>query len=407
MLIIFLYLPAVICLFSAASIWNRRDLTLSERLYGWTMLLAGAYLTFGAIACSPYSESEAVAWANIGLGFVVPPLQLAVIFISWSLHTLRQRYDKPILLLNLLPAMTGFLMLFAYGLIGFDSAVEYLDHNSTIPAGLSAGDIRLYRLFRTITCDVYRIIVVICISVSVCYQIYVLLKSDFGPKVLVRFLFARGPMRPLQLFILLYIGILCCSIWRWKLGRDITGGNLTELCVLFSIKGVCIALMGVLSAYLKQPCVYLHRPHPTPYFEDMPVRVKELIAPTVSNDDFDDEEADSYRTLNLRDEFRVLMQERACYLQPGMSRYSVSRHLNISRTGLDRLVRLVYHLTYMEYVLVQRVSYKFRYTKLYPKESSTEVAMACGFPSVREMNRQVYMYRAFFVQKKNPNEPIE
>ena len=398
MSIIIFFLPAFICLISTAFIWTRSDKTLTERLLGWFMLLSGVYMLLDAIACSPYSDSWAVISTHLGLGFVAPPLQLVFMFIAWSLSTLRQRYDKPILLLHLLPGMTGFLMLFGCCVIGFDSVIEYLEHDRTLPPHLSTSDIRSFNLFRLMTGDVYRISMTFFVLVCTVYLIYVAIVTDFSPRVLFRFLFKRGPIKPLHVLILLYFCLAICTLCRWKLGDWANDDNWIYFCSLYSVKAVAYALMGYMAMQIKKPCIFLHLPHRRPYFEDMPVHVRELMRDG-GHKDFADEEADSYRTLNLRDEFHVLMRERACYLQPGMSRYSVSQHLNLSRTGLDRFVRLVYHLTYQEFVLVQRVSYMRRYKQMFPKESDVDVAMICGFPSVKKMEQQVRMYDSFFVQK--------
>ena len=398
MSIIFIFLPAFICLICTVFIGTKEDKTLAERLIGWFMFFSSFYMLFDAISCSPYSDSWAIITSHLGLGFIAPSLQLVFMFLTWSLRTLVQRYDKPIMLLNLLPSMTGFIMLFGCGTIGFDSVIDYLDHGRTLPPDLTSTELRLYGLFRMMTGSVYRFSLTFFVLACTIHLIYALAVTDFSPRVLFRFLFKRGPIKPLHLLIFLYFCLAFCTAWRWTLGDVADKEHWTGFCGMFGFKAVVYSLMGLVAMRLKKPCIYLHMPHRRPYFEDMPVKVRELIPDGLRN--YADEEVDSYRTLNLRDELRVLMREKACYLQPGMSRYSVSQHLNISRTGLDRLIRLVYHLTYAEFVLVQRVSYLMRYRKMYPKESDVEVAMVCGFPSVKKMVQQVRMYHSFFEQKR-------
>ena len=401
MQIIFLLLPGLLCLIVALTIWSRQNLTLSLRLLGWTMLVASFYLTFAGLTCFRHTNPYIMVWSFIGLGFTVPTLQFFVMLLCWSLHTQRQRYNKYALLLLILPALTGFFVMAGYGLIGFDAAADYLEHNSTMPAGLSHIEKAEYDVFRFLSADFYEAVSWLCVLSSFAYLFFLLYRSDFTPMVLLRFLFRRGPLRPMHAFIVLYFCIVVCSTLRLHVDRQYTLDHETLYCILFIVQAPLIVLVGMVSYRFKSPCLYLRRPHRQPTYDDLPVRVHNLHGMRPADaDELEDEEAESYRTLNLRDELKVLMREELCYLQPGMSRYSVSRRLELSRTGLDRLIFLLHHVSYDEYVMVQRVEYLRRYRLQYPDEPAESVAMACGFPNVQIMKRELKECSSLF-------EPID
>lgn len=394
--IVFMMLPAVISLIVCVTIWSRPNLTLSLRNLGWVMAVSFLYSTFVALTNFPYVDENLMVWSFIGLGFVAPTLQYTVLILSWSLSTQQQRYNKYILFLLLVPAFTGVLVMAGYCLIGFDAAADYFAHGNMPPAGLSNYEKAEYDIFRFLTSDLYLSSCGLGMLITVSYQIYLLFKTDFTPMVVLRFLFKKGPLRPLHLFILLYFCVLATTILRMRVDPQYAQNHAHLYSFLFALQAVLFTLLGFLSFKFKSPCVYLIRPHRQPLYDDLPVQVHNPFKKGSDPNELEDEEAETYRTLNLRHELKVLMREEACYLQPGMSRYSVSRRLDLSREGLDRLILLVHHVTYEEYVMVQRVEYYRRYRQQYPDEPHESVAMACGFQNVKTMKREVNECRSFF-----------
>jgi len=389
-------LPGVVCLIAAVTIWSRPALTLSLRNLGWVMAVSFLYSTFVAFTNFRYVDPDLLVWSYIGLGFVAPTLQYTILILSWTLATQHQRYNKYILLLLLIPAFTGFIVMAGYALIGFDNAVDYYAHGNMPPAGLSNYEKAEYDVFRFLTSDLYLSSCGVGIVITVAYQLYLLYKTDFTPMVVLRFLFKKGPLRPLHLFILLYFCVLATTIVRMRVDRQFSFNHTNLYSFLFSMQALFFALVGLLGFKFKSPDIYLSRPHRRPLYDDLPVQVHNPLQKGVDPNELEDEEAETYRTLNLRHELKVLMREEACYLQPGMSRYSVSRRLDISREGLDRLILLLHHVSYKEYVMVQRVEYYRRYRRQYPDEPHESVAMACGFPNVQTMKREINDCRSYF-----------
>lgn len=394
--LVFMFLPGIFGLIGAVAIWSRPNLTLALRNLGWAMLVSFLWGSCVALTNIRNVDPNVMVWSFIGLGFTSPILQFLVMILCWSLYTQQQRYNKTLLFLLLIPAFTGVLVMSGYGLIGFSAAADYYSHGNMMPAGLSNYEKAEYDIFRFLTSDIYLASSGLAIVATVVYQIYLLYRSDFTPVVLLRFFFKRGPLRPLHIFVLLYWGIIICAMYRFRVDRQFALNHTHFYSFLFGLQAIFFALICLLGLKFKNPCVYLVRPHSRPLYDDLPVQVHNPFKSSNSQNEFEDEEAESYRTLNLRDELKVLMREEACYLQPGMSRYSVSRRLELNREGLDRLILLFHHVSYKEYVMVQRVEYYRRYRRQYPDEPRESLAMACGFPNVRTMIREVNECRSFF-----------
>lgn len=395
--IIIYFLPAIVSLLVAATIWSRRNLTLSMTMLAWSMCINGAYLSLSALITFSGTEPRLLVWSYIGLGFLVPTMQFVIVLITWSLKTMRQRFLPSYMLYNIIPASTGFLLIIGYGLVGIDAAVDYLQNGRMIPLGLSPGETMIYKVFEFLSVDYYNAVVLLCALACVCYMIYALYKTDFSLGMLFRFLFAKGPIRPLHLFVMISLAVEVLSILRLSGDRSVMSEHITYYCSIYLLQALVIGSVGFLAPRLSSPCIYLSRRHPEALFEDLPLNIQDPHSVNAGSS-FSDDESDSYRTLNLRDELKVLMREYTCYRQVGFNRYGVSMSLSISRKGLDRLVKLLHNVTYEEYVLIQRIEYMKRYTAKYPEESMVEVAMVCGFPSVAAMKEQEKLYRALFNQ---------
>lgn len=391
--VLFMFLPCAFSLIIAAAVWSRANLTFSSNMFAWTMLGEALYIALTGLVSFPYTDPKLIVWSYIGLGFIAPALQVLFATVCWSLYTLRQRFDSTKLIYILIPMSVGVLVLIGFGLVGIDAAADYVQNGRTMPAGLTPGETLIYKIFDFLSFKVYAASIFISVTGSLGFMIYLLYKSDFTMATLMRFLFKGGPIRPFQLLVVLYVLFVACSIFRLSVGREFILHHVKLFDLIFCVQSVVLICTGMVALGFKRPCIYLLHNHRQPTFDDLPVQV---LDPRGTENDYADDESDSYRTLNLRDELKLIMREDLCYLQPGMSRYSVSRQLDVSRGGLDRLIHLLHHVTYEEYVMIQRVEYSRRYRELYPNTSVDEVAMACGFPNVQEMNRQTKECSAFF-----------
>ncbi len=390
--IVFLFLPSVVCLAMTCILWTRRNLTLASQVYGLSLLACTFYLMFDGLICFPHTDPVLLVWSYIGLGFVTPIIHLVLMVVAWLLKTQRQHFPKWIIVLTLLPCLSGVIQLFlSYG-IGFDMVADYLKNDHMLPTRLTNYERYLYDLFRTLSTDAIVPTVCFYVTVSACYLIYVMVKTDFSFSMLHNFLFRKGIIRPLHLLILFYFSIVLFSLLRLHSGRP-SAEELPRLCILFSIQAVLYIFMGMVAYKMKKPYISLRDTHWTPYYKDMPVHIPTPARGTLANE-LTDEEPDNYRTMNLRDGLHELMHDEASYLQPGMSRYSVSSRLGLTRKEFDKLVRMLYGMTYEEYVHIQQLEYYKRFRQQYPRISPETVAMACGFPSANEMLRQVEQWNA-------------
>lgn len=405
--IILLFIPCLIaCLFCGINA-TQKDRNLPQRILVWTSLDAALYFLCDALISFPYTDVYTYVWACICCGFSVPLLPFLLCFLFWSLHTNKQRYNRANLFFFLIPASMGFAMLIVYSLLGFEAAADFIASDYTIPYGVNDMEKWLFGLFNFVAFDVYSFVVLCSISVLFAYIIYLVYVTDLTPRVIARFLFHSGPIRPIHLEMLLIVLIVSISAFRLGFNRSDVLNNQVMLSIMFCLQGILIALFGFVGLKMKKTCLYWNRRHNQEFFDDMPADIYDAYIHRRELTEADDVESDSYRTLNLRDEFKEVMREQQCYLMPGMSRYVISHTLDVNRTAIDRLVRLLYHITYEEYVMVQRVEYYRRYRKLYPDEPQTTIAMECGFPNVTEMNSQLKECRIFFMQNEKEHNKAE
>lgn len=386
-------LPFLVAITFVAVIMTFKHKTLSMRLLAIVATVAAVYFLADGLIAFPYTTPDIIVWCYIICSFSVPALPLAFTFFCWSLYTQQQRYDRKLFFFCAIPGVLGILELAVYAMLGFDNAADYISHGRSIPADVSELERGLYEIFEGVSNSVYILAVEVSMIISIIPLIWILYKTDFKPSVVGRFLFNSGPIRVLHLEILAFFCLIVFCAVRLVLSRREIVEDPTMALIVFMGMGLSAGVIGFLGVHLRKPCVYLHKTHYRPKFDDMPVDF--VFHKRRLNDDEDDE-ADSYRTLNLRHEFKEIMREQQSYLQPGMNRYSVSGTLDISREALDRLVRIVYHITYEEYIMIQRVEHQTRYRTLYPHEPLETVAMECGFQSAASMNEQIKICRGIF-----------
>ncbi|MBQ0056155.1 MAG: helix-turn-helix domain-containing protein [Bacteroidales bacterium] len=393
LLLLPLLMPFVVCCIFCTLLYGHKNKTLSQRYLLVTASSTGLYFLCDALVLFPYSDPLLIVFCYIAMAFVVPALPLCYSMFAWSLFSGAQRYNKKLLLLFLIPSSFGFIDFVGFALVGFDNAADFILHHNMLPPDIDDTERIFYSICTFVSGQLYNIVVAVSMLISIVFTFVLLLRSDFTPSVFLRFLFMRGPIRLLHLEVLLYYLFIIFSAIRLFYSRVDLLNDPTAIVVLFIGMAVFAGINIYLGVHLKRPAAYLSKPHRRPKFDDMPV---DFVFRRRQLDDNEDDESDSYRTLNLRDEFKEVMRERQSYLEPGFCRYSISSTLNITRRALDRLIRIVYHITFEEYIMIQRVEHYSRYRALYPDEPLTTVAMECGFSSVREMHKQVRECRILF-----------
>lgn len=391
MWIIFLFMPSLVSVVFYAILASRKGKTVSQKLLGWTLLASAGYFICDALVYFPYSSSIVICAAYMTHSFFSTLLPVMVIMFLWSLHTVREHFSKWLLLLLLVPVISCLLQCSAYLSLGMSEAADYRENG--LPTGLTEVEILKYRTFGVMAMNVYRGVFESSMVISGLFMLGSLIVSDFTPRVIGNFISKGGPLRPLHLVSVLFLLILLTSVARIDVfGEDI----LVSLGFLF--QALCLVGIGVIGAsFLRQPAVHIKYVHEQPTFDNMPIVVQKLNTKhgaggnteTTGGTIYDDIESESYRTLNLRDEFIEVMRDQQCYLYPGMGRHSVASILNVQRRSVDHLVRLLYRIHYEDYVKVQRCAYCIRYRDLYPDISDTDLAMECGFPSTSIMRKQM------------------
>lgn len=399
--IIIFFLPVLVALVMAAMVTSKRYKTLSQRLLIAVLLNFAGYFICDAFVVFPYSPASAVVVSYVVMSFFAIAIPISTCVLAWSLVTNRQRPGFYLFWIYLLPTLLLLLELMNYSGLGFDNALDYMAHGRMLPSGLDNFDIHKYELFSFIAIKLLAILCGIGQLISFVYLIYLLWYTDFTPRVFFRWLTGKAPIRPMHLlFVIFMIQVLIFNC------RVTTGGQyLKAHSMVYSLicLGTCLCTfwLGTLGMKLRRPCIFRGKPtHPHPRFADMPVAVSDVESirlhkgKVVSEMD-DDMESESYRTLNLRDDLLVLMRENLYYLQPGFSSFSLASALGITRRGLENLIRILYHVSYEEYVIIQRCEYLRRYRMVYKDEEVTEMAMQCGFQSVDQMSRQLRSYQIY------------
>ncbi len=389
--------PALVGICFGAILCNVRHKSLAQCIMIWVMFVGVLYFTICVMVCAPFVSSKVVAWGHLLGGFFVPQVPLLLVFFMWSLHTARQRFNRRVLLWFLSPFVMCMAILLVYCMIGFDAAAEYYEYGGMLPPGLSNAEILLYDIFELVAVHIYQWVCALSALICMVYTVYLMWHTDLTPRVIYAFFHERGPLRPFHVILVLMLALVMLSAIRTFLTRPVALEHSTMYASIFGLQGLILAAIGLVTLRCKQPCFYWHRRHRKPFFEDMPTEIRVVYDKRRQLTEQEDMESDSYRTLNLRDEFKEVMREHQFYRMPGMNRYVVASMLDVNPSAIDRLVRLLYHITYEEYVMAQRVEYYYRYRKLYPNESPTTLAIECGFPNVDVMNKQLKECQAFFI----------
>jgi len=401
--IVVLALPSMVGYIFSAILYQRKCRTLAERFMLMFMVVISTFLLFDAYTVYPHAYSPAKVICLILNALNAPCIGITICFVGWSLHAVRQRYRRPFLAFYLFAFLVFVAELLNYFGFGLERAADYYANDRMYPPECKT-DTFLYHIYGTfefMAIYVYNLVCIVTFFNSIVYLIYLNLTSDFNLTTLYNFLFRRGPLRVLHIWSLSLLGLYVFTAYRIVYGSPYLTKNPDTCMWLYVLAAVSMVVMGFASLQLRKPCVYLLRPHKQPIYEDVPVTIidpHEFSAHMVEDESsFDtDEEADNYRTLNIRDDLYRLMRDQAPYLCPGQSRYFVAEMLGLRRDALDRTMRILFHISYEEYVMVQRIEYCRRYRDHYTNESEVEISIACGFVSLKEMQYEWRECRTYF-----------
>lgn len=397
-------LPSIVAFVFAGLLHQRKCRTLAERFMLMFVLVTGLFLLFDAYVVYPNTFHVFKPICLIGSAFLVPTIGITICFVGWSLYSVKQRYRPQFLAFYLAPIGLFLLEIFNYTGFGFMRAAEYFASGMQLPAECETDSMlrHMYQIFEFVAIYVYNLSCTITYVIAFLFMLYVSWATDLTPMVLFNFFFRRGPIRTLHMLLLASWLMDIFFVVRIVLTSQYLSQNPNTGMLLYAFGAIAMCVLGLASLRLRKPVLYLIRPHKQPMYDDVPVTILEhdnLEKTGVANNTalFDDDvEADSYRTLNVKDDLHSLMRDTACFLYPGQSRYHVAEMLGLRRDSLDRTMRVLFHISYEEYVMVQRVEYCRRYRDRYNSESEVEISMACGFVSLKEMQYEWRECRTYF-----------
>ncbi len=387
-------LPALIGLTMAALLATTRNKTLAQEYLITMLVVFSGFFICDACIVFHYTPATLVLWSYILMSFFVVAIPITTIFLVWALITSSQKSNRWFILVYIIPGIVLLLELINYTGLGFDKALDYMAHGYTIPYGLDSFEINKYRIFSFVAIKFLAIISEIEQIGCVLLLLWTFWYTDLKPRAFLRWLFKIGPIRPINLIAMVCIVQIMLFAYRAYWGGAYFAEHQGIYAFMSLGSSLCVLFLGFIGFALKKPCLYLgNKHHPQPRFADMPVAITDAESIRFHKgkvcSEMDDLESDTYKTLNLRDELQVLMADGVFYLQPGLSSYSLSSALGVSRHGLENLIRILYHVSYQEYVAIQRCAYVRRYYAVYSGEDAVEVAMHCGFINVRQMNLQL------------------
>jgi len=406
--IIIFALPSVVGFVFSALLMQRKCKTLAERFMLMLMMLLSVFLLFDGYTIYPHAYSPLKVVCLIFNALFAPCIGISICFVAWSLFSVRQRYRWSFLSFYIFAVIVFLTELLNYVGFGLDRAAEYYANDRQYPPECDTDTIlyHVYGMFEFFAVYVYNLVNMVSFAVSILFLCYLCVSSNFGPRVLFNFLFRRGPLRVLHVWTIVILTIYLFTAVRIYYGSHYLVKHFETSSWIYIIALFSITTIGWFSLNLRKPCIYLRRPHRMPMYDDLPVPIlslspededkrKEQGEEVLSSFDTD-VEADSYRTLNVRDDMRRLMRDTACFLYPGQSRYYVADMLGLRRDSFDKTVQVLHHISYEEYAMVQRVEYCRRYRDRYSQESEMEISMACGFTSLEEMQYEWRECRGYF-----------
>lgn len=401
--IIVLALPSVIGFIFAAILYQRKFHTLAEKFMLAFLAVISTFLFLDGYTVYPLAYSPAKVLCLIANALFGSSIGITICFVSWSLFTVRQRFRKFFLCFYTFSLVVFILELLNYIGFGLDRAADYFEHDRMYPAEC-ATDTFLYHIYGTfefVAVYVYNLVCIVGFVISLVYLVTFSVMTDFGPKTLFNFLFRRGPLRVGHVWMLTILNLYVFAAVRIYYGSHGLIKDPDAAILLYVYAAISVMLMGWVALNLRKPCIYLVRPHRQPQYDDLPVTIFSIDDYQVMDDDnvssWDmDVEADTYRTLNARKNLLRLMRDQTCYLYPGLSRYYVAEMLGLRRDSLDRTMHILFHISYEEYVMVQRIEYCRRYRDRYTNESEQTISIACGFSSLKEMQYEWRECRVFF-----------
>ncbi len=370
-----------------AIVASHKHKTFAQRMLICLGLVASAYFLCDGLILLGQDHEDFTMVAYIVCAFLAPAFPFISLIYTWSLFTNRQKFTTTLFALLCIPVSFGFVELFAYLILGFDKAKEYMLAGRMIPADISDTERLFYRIFELVTHDLYIFMVLLGVTALAGFIMVTFWKSDFSLMRLFKFLFVGKAIRPIHVQATCSFLMAPLSYFRMFMGRDYLMSHQNVLVILFCTVAVLFAVIGYLGLHIKSPVIVLGRTPNLPRFNDIPVSIKKIQQ---EGSEFESEKNKmmEYKNSMIRRDLHALMRDHLCFLYPGMSRFAVASALHISRKRLDKLIQLFYGVTYEQYVSVQRVQYMHRLHVLKPDYSLSELATRCGFYSVASMKRQ-------------------
>lgn len=395
--IVIYLLPSILAALFGVLLLMKKFRTLAMSFLILTLFTTAGFYLFDAFVVFRYSDAYFKVISYIFNAYLVPAFPMWMCFTVWSLATNHQTF-KPIHLLYILIPLGLFLLeLCNYVGLGLDNAADYFAHGRTAPADCTNMQKHLYVVFQFIAIDIYNISSSILLFISFVFMVVQAFRTDMSAKVLYRFLFRRGPIRAVHLLILISFWMDIYFIARIGFQSRYLGVHIPIECALTLFASVGLAAMGWLGFRLHKPAIYLFRSHEEPEFQDLPVAInipEDLAERNLQSDMH--HKLHSEVSHSMREGFENLMRDYQPYLSPGLPRYYIASVLGIRVSGVDHLVRRLYHCSYSTYSMIQRVEYCRRYRALYPNEPLDSIAIACGFSSRKHMLQQWRECQMFF-----------
>lgn len=396
--IIVYLIPSFLAALYASLLTMKRRKTLAVQFLIRLLMALSFFFLCDSFVISNHSYGGMIVVSYVANAYLVPSVAIWMSFTAWALACRGQEFKQLFYLLLSIPAILFITEVINYSVLGWNEASAFFGSGRTIPEDATNVEKHLYVAFEFTAISVYNIFSSVCLIFGAIYLVYIAYKSDLSLKTVKRF-FHEGPVRPVHLFVVSMSLIGIYFIIRIYLQSTYLKENINHAMLLCIFGAIGVSCIGILGMFFDCPALYLVKPHDLLNFRDMPVEVFDpeqfLNQGRIVTSTYD-EEADPEDLIESRDKFLQLMQDEQVYLFPGESSTYLCMRLHVNRKKFNRLVKVFYHGSYEDYVMVQRVEYCRRYRDLYPEEPFTTTSIVCGFPSRTLMLEQWRECKSFF-----------
>lgn len=387
-------LPSLVGFGWFAMLTARNNKTLAMHSMSFLALFGGLYFLLDAITmvASHDLDTETIVYAVLANTFAGPLLPLAAIVFFITQIKIEQHTSFRWALVILPCVCYSFVAFLATKGLGFEKATDYIAHNHMIPGGLLEDERIVYKTFEFVVFDIYRYIMLFGFVAVICTTLYFFAVSDFRLKIVARFFFKGGPMKPSHLVAVSFLLLMATSIFRYTESGTQFMQDIGNAGIIYTYKAFCITAIGIFGYNSQKPAIYLVNKHNTPRFDDLPTLTPKTQWREESGED-------EYSLPALHHHFHELMRDKQCYRRPGLNIYSVASELGVTVNSLNHMVKAVYGVNYNTYVKVQRVEFARRYHKAFPQLPPETVAMESGFRSANIM-RQNFKEASYVLRAK-------